>query len=157
MVRQGILSLFREGLRKTRESLAGRLEGLWAGHSQVDEEFYEELEAILLQADVGVETTRELLSGLRERSRRQAWRTPEDVRLALQQQVEELLRQGGAGELARAATPPTVVLVVGVNGTGKTTSIGKLAYWLRSRGHKVMLGAADTFRAAAGEQLEVWA
>ncbi len=153
---KGLLSRLREGLARTRQGLADRVRGLLTGRSAIDDDLYEELEAVLLQADVGVETTIKLVEGLRERVRRDRVRDPEAVMPLLKEEMAAIL--GGAPPgLNLAADKPAVIMVVGVNGTGKTTSTGKLAHRLRAEGKKVLLGAADTFRAAAAEQLAVWA
>lgn len=144
----------KEGLSRTRQSFFGRIAGLLMGQ-QLTEEFWEELEALLIQADVGVETTLDLLERLRERTGREGLRTTDRVRAALR---EELVRM-----LQVDAPPPDpsghllyVILIVGVNGSGKTTTIGKLAHLYRRQGKKVILAAADTFRAAAIDQLHIW-
>lgn len=146
--------LLRDGLSRTRQSFFGRIAGLLSGQ-QISEEFWEELEALLIQADVGVETTLSLMETLRQVARRNGLRTSDQVRAALRQELVEILR-------VDAPTPEPgehllyVILVVGVNGSGKTTTIAKLAHHYRARGKRVLLAAADTFRAAAIDQLRVW-
>lgn len=156
MAGESLWMKFRRGLARTREGLTERLGELLTGSHALDQEFYDELEAILLQADVGVATTTKILDRLREKAEQERLSDPAAARQALQDILRQLLPADVPG-LARATAGPTVILVVGVNGTGKTTSVGKLAQLLREQGAKVILGAADTFRAAATEQLEVWA
>jgi fused signal recognition particle receptor len=151
----GIFDKLRSGLAKTRSRFASGLKSVLTLGRRVDEELLEELEEALLLSDVGPATTSELLDAVRERARRGKLQKAEDVRAFLQHEIAERLRIGGTG-LARAASGPTVVLVCGVNGSGKTTSIGKLTNWLKQQGNRVVLGAADTFRAAAVEQLTIW-
>lgn len=153
---KGLLARFKEGLARTREGLADKVRGLLKGRTVIDDELYEELETILLQADVGVETTIKLIDALRERIRQERVRDPHVVMPLLKEEMGKILGAQAPG-LRPAWDKPTVIMVVGVNGTGKTTTIGKLAHRLRSEGRKVLLGAADTFRAAAAEQLAVWA
>ena len=142
------------GLAKTRESLLGKIDDLFLGQGEITEEFYEELEAILIQADLGVDVTLKLVENLRQRSKQERIKDAATLQSVLKEELKELIGPGGL--LARNPEGPTVVMVVGVNGTGKTTSTGKLAYHLKREGYSVLLGAADTFRAAAIEQLEVW-
>ncbi|MGE5552365.1 MAG: signal recognition particle-docking protein FtsY [Betaproteobacteria bacterium] len=152
----GILARLRQGLARTREGLRTRLGELISHSRSLDQEFFDELEAILLQADVGVATTEKILARLRERIKADRLAEPAAARAALQEIIRDLLPPRGEA-LRRPADGPGVVMVVGVNGTGKTTTVGKLAHLLAERGEKVILGAADTFRAAAAEQLAVWA
>lgn len=134
-----------------------RIEQLITRRARVDDELFDELEEALIEGDVGVQTAMRLVQELREAARRERMSTPEEVRQQLRVQVEAILRRPEAANGIRwAETPPTLVMVVGVNGTGKTTSIGKLAQMLRRQGRKVVLAAADTFRAAAIDQLELW-
>ncbi|MBE3580714.1 MAG: signal recognition particle-docking protein FtsY [Thermoanaerobacteraceae bacterium] len=151
-----LLKKLKQSLAKTRENLAGRLENLFTGKKGLDEEFFEELEEILLTADVGVTTTLELVEGLRQRARKENISDPSALGSILREDVVRLMENEAAG-LQLAPSPPTVILMVGVNGTGKTTTIGKLAYRFRQKGSRVILAAADTFRAAAADQLAVWA
>ncbi|MFV1959017.1 MAG: signal recognition particle-docking protein FtsY [Planctomycetota bacterium] len=152
------MKLFRKlksGLAKTRSKLAGGLRSVLTLGRRIDEDLLEELEESLLLADVGPAATQDLLEAVREGWTAGELKTADDVLPFLQQEIRTRLEQGG-NELLRAEEPPTVVLVCGVNGSGKTTSIGKLTAWLRRQGHSVVLGAADTFRAAAVEQLTIW-
>ncbi|NLW06993.1 MAG: signal recognition particle-docking protein FtsY [Clostridia bacterium] len=152
------MSLFnklKESLSKTRQNLSQRVGALLTGSSQLDASFFEELEEILLTADVGARTSMELVERLQQEVKTRRITEPAAVAGLLQEEVSRLL--GEEGRLCWSPTPPTVILVVGVNGVGKTTTIGKLAYRLHREGKKVILAAGDTFRAAAGEQLAVWA
>jgi fused signal recognition particle receptor len=146
----GWLGRLRSGLARTRAQLAGVFSG-----ASVDEALFEELEAVLVSADVGVPAARTLLARLRERVRARDLREPQAVRAALQELLVELLAPSEKHWDVTTARP-FVVMIAGVNGSGKTTSIGKLAHWLGSQGRTVLLAAGDTFRAAAREQLAVW-
>jgi len=150
-----LLKKLRSGLSKTRQRLAGGLRAVLTLGRSIDEDLLEELEESLLLADVGPHTTEGLLEAVRAAWKQGALKKADDVLPFLKAQIESRLTQSG-NELVRADTPPTVVLVCGVNGSGKTTSIGKLTRWLRKQGHTVVLGASDTFRAAAVEQLTIW-
>ncbi|WP_366921627.1 signal recognition particle-docking protein FtsY [Metallumcola ferriviriculae] len=150
----GLFNKFKQGLSKTREGFVGKISQLVAGKREFDDDFFEELEEILIQGDVGVESTMQLVERLREEVKSRQIKETEELHLVLEELVLELLGEGAALNLADA---PTVIMVVGVNGAGKTTTIGKLAYQLRGEGKKVLIAAGDTFRAAAIEQLEVWA
>lgn len=148
-----VIRSIRDGLAKTRKSLADRIGSIILG-DKIDEDFLEELEAGLLASDVGPQTTALVLSDLKERFNRRELSTPEQVREGLKQVLLKILAERAAG--FHVSTAPYVVLVVGVNGTGKTTTIGKLANRLKLEGRSVMLAAGDTFRAAASEQLSIW-
>jgi fused signal recognition particle receptor len=150
----GLFSRIKAALAKTRNVL-GVFARILTGGRKVDEALLKELEQALLLADVGPKTTAELLSAVRQGAKEGKFADAAGVAPFLQAMIAERMRQGGSG-LAKAPSGPTVVLVCGVNGSGKTTSIGKLTAWLRQQGHKVVLGAADTFRAAAVEQLTIW-
>ena len=148
----------RQGLEKTRKGIFGRIGDLLRGSNKLDEDFLEELEEILISSDVGVKTSMEIVEELRERALSEKAFDPEAIQNLIKDEIEEILLAPTADEEEQAPPqPPYVILVVGVNGTGKTTTIGKLAHRFASEGDKVMLAAADTFRAAAIEQLEVWA
>ena len=140
------------GLKKTRRSLGEKLSQLFAGFKRADEDFLEELEEVLILSDMGVETSVFLIDALREKIKTDKVDTPEDIREALIGIIAEMIET----EKPIYETP-TVMMVVGVNGVGKTTAIGKLAYRLQTEGKKVVLAAGDTFRAAASEQLTKWA
>lgn len=151
----GIFDRLKEGLSKTRQSIANGLDIAFGDYSQVDDEFFENLEEMLIMADVGMTATDAIISRMRERVRSEHLKDPEQVKNAL---VETLSEQIKPYEDAYSfIDSKTVILVVGVNGVGKTTSIGKLAVNFKEQGKKVILAAADTFRAGAKEQLEVWA
>ncbi|MDR0816275.1 MAG: signal recognition particle-docking protein FtsY, partial [Desulfovibrio sp.] len=143
-----------EGLARTRETLACRLDVLFAGHGGIDDAFWENLEEIFIMADMGYETALALVGRLKERARRAGVTEAGQTRGLLRAEVEEIF---SVPRRISAVNSPEVVLVVGVNGVGKTTTIGKLAHRARMQGKKVMMAAADTFRAAAMEQLQVWA
>jgi len=149
----GVLRSLNDGLAKTRKNLTDKIGKLILGE-KIDEAFLDELEEALISADVGVETSSQVLRDLRERFKRNELIFPQQVKDRLKQILVEILSAHPSTFSLSAA--PTVVLVVGVNGTGKTTTIGKLAYRLRADGKKVLLAAGDTFRAAASEQLSIW-
>ena len=149
----GVLKTFTEGMAKTRKTFADTVGSLILG-DKIDEAFLEELEEALVAADVGMTTAAAVLTDLKERHKRKELSTPDDVRLRLRQILREILSASHKPFVVSAV--PFVVLVVGVNGTGKTTTIGKLASRLAGGGKSVMLAAADTFRAAAAEQLSIW-
>ena len=151
----GLFSRIKAGLAKTRDRLVGGLAAILTRGRRVDEQLLGELEQALLLADVGPQATQDLLTAVREGARASRFQDAQGVAPYLQALIAQRMRQEG-NTLARAAEGPTVVLVCGVNGSGKTTSIGKLTGWLRRQGHKVVLGAGDTFRAAAVEQLTIW-
>ncbi len=150
----GFFGKIGEGLRKTRESLMGTVNSLLNSFTRIDEELFEDLEEVLITADVGVVTAQALCNRLREQVKVKGITDPTAIRELLRETVADMLR--GAQEM-NLTTKPSVVLMIGVNGVGKTTTIGKLASRFQKDGKKVVLGAADTFRAAAIEQLEVWA
>ena len=146
----GFFEKIKQGLSKTASSIGSVFTA-----SELDDDFYDELEERLILADLGVETTEKAVDGLREKVRAQKLKTAEDARKALREVLREMLQVGSSA--LRLDTRPSVVLVIGVNGVGKTTTIGKIANQLRQQGKKVLLCAGDTFRAAAADQLEVWA
>ncbi len=145
----------RQGLAKTKKSVTAQLNGLFASFTGENEEFFDELEETLILADIGVETTTEAVEKLREITRKEGYRSGEQIQAALAQILTEIV-SGGDTRL-KLDTKPSVILVIGVNGVGKTTTIGKLALKLGQEGKKVLLCAGDTFRAAAAEQLTIWA
>ena len=150
----GFFDKLKAGLAKTKNALFGRLDQLFHGFSRVDEDMLEELEEVLITADVGVGPTEKIIDGLRGKIRAEKITEPEKVKTALE---EILVSMIGEGEPLVLDTKPSVILVIGVNGVGKTTSIAKIANLLKSEGKSVILAAADTFRAAAVDQLKIWA
>ena len=159
--KRSVFDRMREAVTRTRESLSDRIEGVVALTREVDEAALEELEGVLLSSDLGMTTTTAILEALRDRARRQAIRDGAELKALLREQILSIL-QAQTPAPTRGWTrpgaddPPHVILLVGVNGTGKTTTSGKLAAWYKRQGKTVLLCAADTFRAAAIEQLEVW-
>jgi fused signal recognition particle receptor len=151
----GWLARLRDGLSKTRAQLGGRLAGLFGTARALDESFYEELETALIAADVGVAATTHLIGALRARARQERISDAVQLKLTLQSVLLDLLRPVAA-PLDVGAHQPFVIMLVGVNGSGKTTSIGKLAHYYQDQGKSVLLAAGDTFRAAAREQLIAW-
>jgi fused signal recognition particle receptor len=148
---------FKTGLEKTRNSFVGRMNELVSRYRKVDEEFFEELEEILISADVGVTTVMELIDDLKDEVRLRNIKDTKEIQPVISEKLAELLQKDGDDASLNLQTDGmTVMLFVGVNGVGKTTTIGKLAYQLKAEGKTVMLAAGDTFRAGAIEQLEVW-
>lgn len=152
---KGIFSRLLEGLSKTKDNITGRIDSILNSYTKIDEDLLEELEEILITADVGVNTTMIIIDQLRDMIKERGVKDPMQVRGLLKEIVEDILSQGNS-KLDINPTP-AVIVMVGVNGVGKTTTIGKLAQRYKDDGKKVMLAAADTFRAAASEQLEIWA
>ena len=151
----GFFDKIKAGLTKTREALSGTLGSVFSGFSEIDDDFYDELEESLILADLGVDTSVKAVERLRRAVREQHLKTTEEAREALKEILVDMLSVGDT-EL-KLSTHPSVILVIGVNGVGKTTTIGKIAKQLTAQGKKVMLVAGDTFRAAAADQLEIWA
>ena len=149
----GFLAKLREGLAKTKNAIWGRIDAMLKVFVKVDEDLLEELEGLLITADVGVTATEEILDRLREEIKEERLKEPEQVKDALKVILADLIGEAGTLELN---TTPSVILVIGVNGAGKTTSIGKISKRLKKAGKKVVVAAADTFRAAAIDQLSVW-
>ena len=147
----GFFDKIKQGLSKTASSISQ----VFTGFSEIDDDFYEELEESLILADLGFDTTMKAMDSLREKVRVQRLKTTEEARKALREVLAEMVSVGDTG--LNLSTKPSVILVIGVNGVGKTTTIGKLAHQLKQDGKKVLLCAADTFRAAAADQLEIWA
>lgn len=150
----GFFSRLKEGLQKTKDSMMKQMESVIHSFTKIDEELFEELEEILIMSDVGVETATEICNRLRKKIKETGVTDPEEVKGLMQEIIMDMLSGGNELDLS---TKPSIILVIGVNGAGKTTTIGKLAANLKAQGKKVLLGAADTFRAAAIEQLEIWA
>ncbi|MCL7746437.1 MULTISPECIES: signal recognition particle-docking protein FtsY [Halalkalibacter] len=148
---------FKEGLEKTRDSFVGRMNELVYKYRKVDEDFFEELEELLISSDVGVTTVMELIDQLKDEVRLRNIKDTKEIQPVISEKLAELLeKEGDDTSLNIQENGMTVILVVGVNGVGKTTSIGKLAHHLKQEGKSVMMAAGDTFRAGAIEQLEVW-
>jgi fused signal recognition particle receptor len=153
----GFFSKIKEGLAKTRDAFMGKVESIISFGRKIDEEFYEELEEALIMADVGVNTVMEIMEELRSEVKKRKLTQAEELRPVLQEKLAELMGTEDQEGLRMAPNDQlTVILFVGVNGVGKTTTIGKLAHKFKSEGKKVILAAGDTFRAGAIEQLEVW-
>lgn len=151
----GFLDRMKDAVSRTRENLSERIEEIVAFNKEIDANTLDDLEATLIAADLGTTTTREVLNGLRERATHKQIGNVEELKRLLKEQIAAILN-GSSNVPVRQVNGPEVLLIVGVNGTGKTTTIGKLASLFRSQGKTVLLSAADTFRAAAIEQLEVW-
>lgn len=151
----GFFDKLKAGLEKTRKNFTEKIEQLVVGYATIDDEFLDDLEAVLLSADVGVKTTARLMADIKKGIKSKEINSPEDLRPFLQSKISAMLTEDNS-EIKLAVTPPTVIVVVGVNGVGKTTTIGKLGQYYKEQGYKVMLAAADTFRAAAIDQLEIW-
>ena len=152
--RNRLLLKLSEGLEKTKQQISKRIDGLMASHSRIDEAFWEELEEILIMADVGFEPSMKLIERLRERVRKAGTDDPARFKDLLREELEVVFK---APKRITAVNPPEVVMMIGVNGVGKTTTIAKLAHRAQMQGRKVLIAAGDTFRAAAIEQLEIWA
>ena len=151
----GFFDRLKAGLTKTREKLADKIDEILHGSKKIDDELLDELEETLIMSDVGTKTTEKLMDGLRKGVRKAEINSTDDVKKFLSNQIREILIKE-QGEISNVS-PPYVILMIGVNGAGKTTTIGKLSAYYKSLGKKVMVAAADTFRAGAIEQLEVWA
>ena len=150
----GLFSKIKEGLKKTRNAVAGQIDSMLKSFTKIDDELFEELEELLVMGDVGVHTAEKICDELKSRVKKEGIKDPDEINRLLEETVSEMLR---GGEELDISTTPSIILVIGVNGVGKTTTIGKLANSLSKQGKKVVLAAADTFRAAAIEQLDIWA
>lgn len=150
----GFFNKIAEGLKKTRDSMMGKVDALLNSFTKIDEEFFEELEENLIMADVGAVTSARICENLRKKVKEKGMTDAGEVKGALKEIIAEMLSGDEALDLS---TKPAVILVIGVNGVGKTTTIGKMAAYLRGEGKQVLLAAADTFRAAAADQLAIWA
>ena len=150
----GLFSKIKEGLKKTRDSVSSSIEKMLHSFQKIDEDLFEELEEILVLGDVGVPTAEHICEECRRQVKERHISDPNEIYGLIRDITAEMMR---GGEELNLSTKPSVVLVIGVNGVGKTTTIGKLAYRLKQEGRQVILAAADTFRAAAIEQLEIWA
>ena len=151
----GFFDKLKIGLGKTKSSLSDKMNDVFSNFRKVDEDLLEELEEILIMSDIGVETSTKIINNLRNRVKKEKLSDENDVKQALKEEIKNILDEQENGlDLSKK---PTVILVVGVNGVGKTTSIGKIANRIKKEGKEVIIAAADTFRAAAVEQLEIWA
>lgn len=150
----GFFDKLKNGLGKTRNNFNEKINNVFSGFRKVDEELLEELEEILIMSDIGVDTSVEIISALRDRIKKEKITDEEGVKTALKEEMQKILDE--VDNSLKLNTTPSIILVVGVNGVGKTTTIGKIANKLRLEGKKVIVAAADTFRAAAVEQLEIW-
>ena len=151
----GFFDKLKNGLNKTKTSFDEKINNVFSNFRKVDEEFLDELEEVLIMSDIGMDTSIKIISNLRERIKKEKIQDEEDVKQALREEMQKILDVTDIN--LHLNTKPSVILVVGVNGVGKTTSIGKMANRLAKDGKKVVVAAADTFRAAAVEQLEIWA
>ena len=151
----GFFDKLKSGLEKTRKTLTEKIEKLVIGYATIDDEFLDELEEVLIMADVGIKTTSILMQDVRDGIKAKQINEPADLRPFLEAKLKELLSNGDY-KINYAKQGPTVIIVVGVNGVGKTTTIGKLGNYYKEQGLKVVLAAGDTFRAAAIDQLEIW-
>ncbi|MBR4290142.1 MAG: signal recognition particle-docking protein FtsY [Oscillospiraceae bacterium] len=151
----GFFDKIKAGLAKTRAALSDTLGEVFSGFQTIDDDFYDELEETLILADLGVDTATKVVAELRKRAMNRGWNHPDHVRFGLKQLLTEMLNVGDTA--LNLSTTPSVILVIGVNGVGKTTTIGKIAKQLTDQGKHVVLVAGDTFRAAAADQLEIWA
>ena len=151
----GFFEKLKNGLGKTRDSFNEKINNVFSTFRKVDEDLLEELEEILIMSDIGVETSTKIISNLRDRIKKEKITDQEDVKKTLKEEMIKILEE--PNKELKLDTKPSIILVVGVNGVGKTTSIGKIANRLKKDGKKVVIAAADTFRAAAVEQLEIWA
>ncbi len=154
--RKGLFQRLQERLAKTRDTLVNRVDDLFLGKKEIDAELLDDLEEILITADLGVNTTLDLLEEIRSKVSRQELKDPQALKLALKERILTFFADDETAAMQIPASGPFVMMVVGVNGVGKTTTIGKIAYKFARSGHRVLLVAADTFRAAAIEQLKVW-
>ena len=153
--KKGFFSRLVSGLAKTRANIAAGIDSIFSGYSAIDDDFYEEIEEILIRGDIGINATNAILEDLKQKVKEQHIKEPSECKQLLINSIKEQMQVGDVAY--RFEQEKSVVLVIGVNGVGKTTSVGKLAGKLKDQGKKVILAAADTFRAAAGEQLTEWA
>ena len=151
----GFFDKIKAGLAKTRAVLSDTLDEVFTGYATIDDDFYDELEETLILADLGVDTASKVVGELRRRATNRGWNHPDHVRFGLKQLLTEMLNVGNPA--LNLSTTPSVILVIGVNGVGKTTTIGKISKQLIDQGKRVVMVAGDTFRAAAADQLEIWA
>ncbi len=151
----GFFDKLKKGLEKTRKNFTEKIERIIVGYAKIDDEFLDDVEEALIVADVGVKTTEQLMADIRKGIKAKEINAPDDLRPFLEKKISQMLGEDGTGGRI-TVNPPAVIIVVGVNGVGKTTTIGKLANYYKGEGKSVLLAAADTFRAAAIDQLEVW-
>ena len=150
----GFFNKIKEGLKKTRDAVIGQIDSMLKSFTKIDDELFEELEELLVMGDVGVPTAEKICEELKKKVKKEGIKNPNEIHRLLEETVSDMLR---GGEELDLSTTPSIILVIGVNGVGKPTTIGKLANHLTKQGKKVILAAGDTFRAAAIEQLEIWA
>lgn len=150
----GLFDRLKSGLSKTRKGITEQIDKVLVSFGKIDEELFEELEEILITADIGIETTMRIIEDLKEKVKKNKTTNPKDVKLLLKEELTQLM--GKNNSILKLNTKPSVLIVIGVNGVGKTTSIGKIANILKNNDKKVIIAAADTFRAAAIDQLQVW-
>ena len=151
----GLFQRLKNGLSKTKKSITDKVDTLINSYKSIDEDFFEELEEILIMADIGVNTTMEIVDELKESVKSKGIKDPQEIKILLQEKLTDMLNELESTKLNTGSTP-AIILVVGVNGVGKTTSIGKIANKLKNEGKKVLLAAGVTFRAAAIDQLDIW-
>ena len=150
----GLFKKIKEGLKKTRDGVVGQIDSMLKSFTKIDEDLFEELEELLVMGDVGVATAENICAKLRKKVKETGAKDPKEIHNLLEEVVADILK---GGQELNISTKPSVVLVIGVNGVGKTTTIGKMANRFKNDGKKVLLAAADTFRAAAIDQLQIWA
>ena len=150
----GLFKKIKEGLKKTRDGVVGQIDSMLKSFTKIDEDLFEELEELLVMGDVGVATAEDICNKLRKKVKETGAKDPKEIHNLLEEVVADILK---GGQELNISTKPSVVLVIGVNGVGKTTTIGKMANRFKNDGKKVLLAAADTFRAAAIDQLQIWA
>lgn len=150
----GFFDRLKEGLKKTRDSISQKIDEVLVSFGIIDDELFEQLEEILITSDVGVESSMRIISNLKKKVREQKVTDPKKVKGLLKEELSQILSDDN--NQLNLTTTPSVIMIIGVNGVGKTTSIGKIAYSLKQQGKKVLVAAGDTFRAAAIDQLEVW-